>query len=418
MDRIALQPRPDWREKVEALGLVWHTASGAPYWNESACYRFSAAEVDEVERATAELYRLFVEAGDYVVKHRLFARFHIPEWCWPLIERAWAAEPPCLNYGRFDLGYDGKSPPKLFEFNCDTPTSLLEAAVIQWAWKEEVFPSADQFNSLHDKLVAKWTDIAPLILKHGHGVHFTHAEEDTGEDSVTCAYLMDTAAAAGIPTRRIAASQIGWQAPKRRFVDEDLAPIRTLQHLYPREWLVNEAFGKHLLESEGETLWIEPIWKMIWSNKAILPILWDLSPRHPNLLWASASGPTGDSYVQKPILAREGANVRLVKGGGGDRAQRGRLRRVTLDLAGPLRSAGLRRRPAGDRQLGGGRRACRHGRPRGRPDYGQPLALHSSHPDVRRLALVSAASRRAARFPPSGGWPAPPRAGRRSPTGR
>ena len=37
-----------WQLEVEALGLTWHTHSdGSPYWDESAYYVFSAAEVDE-----------------------------------------------------------------------------------------------------------------------------------------------------------------------------------------------------------------------------------------------------------------------------------------------------------------------------------------------------------------------------------
>ena len=312
MRRLALTPRPDWRAKVEALGLVWHTANGAPYWNEAACYSFTPAEIDDLAQATRELYGLFVQAGDYIIERRLYGRFGIPKWCEPLIEAAWRAEPPCLNYGRFDLGYDGNGPPKLFEFNCDTPTSLLEAAVVQWAWKEEVFPRAGQFNDLHDQLVAKWKDIAPF-LPSGALVHFTHAEEASGEDAVTSAYLMDTAREAGVAGRQILAPDIGWDS--RRFVDLELREIRVLQHLYPWEWLVAEPFARHLAETGDRTLWIEPIWKMIWSNKAILPILWDLFPRHPNLLWASASGPAGDSYVEKPVLAREGSNVRVVRDG-------------------------------------------------------------------------------------------------------
>lgn len=47
----------------------------------------------------------------------------------------------------------------------------------------------------------------------------------------------------------------------------------------------------------------------------ILPILWNLYPRHPNLLWATRDAPASDSYVRKPVLAREGANVRIVKEG-------------------------------------------------------------------------------------------------------
>lgn len=307
MRRLELAPRADWQARVEAAGLVWHTASGEPYWDESAAYQFSLAQIATLERATAELYDLYLQAGDYVVKNRLFGRFGIPPHCWDLIAQSWEAEPPALNYGRFDLGWDGDGPAKLFEFNCDTPTSLLEAAVVQWLWKEEVFPEADQYNSLHDKLVAKWRDIAPLLA--GHLVHFTHADDVIGEDTVTTAYLMDTAAQAGLRTKRLPARDIGWDG--RRFVDLGRHEIRTLYHLYPWEWLANEPFGAHI--AAARTRWIEPIWKMIWSNKAMLPILWELFPGHPNLLWASAEGPAGASYVEKPIMAREGANIRIVR---------------------------------------------------------------------------------------------------------
>jgi len=313
--RQTIDPRPDWRAQVEAQGLIWHTAAGAAYWNETAYYRFTLAQIEEIEAVTAELYRLFLDAGQYVIDHQLFARFAIPEWCWPLITAAWNASPPVLNYGRFDLGYDGKSPPKLFEFNCDTPTSLLETAVVQWSWKEAVFPNNDQFTSLHDKLVAKWRDIKPYLAKRLLGpetVYFTHAPETTGEDAVTTAYLMDTAREAGLPVDAIVISDIGWDG--RRFLDLGNHEIRTIYKLYPWEWMVDEPFGRHLAEND-RTLWIEPIWKMIWSNKAILPILWDMFPRHPNLLWASYDAPASPNYVRKPILSREGANVQIFAGG-------------------------------------------------------------------------------------------------------
>ena len=315
MERISITARRDWQAKVEAQGLVWHTAGGAPYWNESAYYSFSSAEIGSLEEATAGLYKLFVDAGDYVVRNRLFARFNIPEWCWPLIEASWNAEPPALNYGRFDLGFDGKHPPKLFEFNCDTPTSLLEAAVVQWAWKEEVFPRYDQYTSLHDRLVAKWKAIAPFLphgLLQAPMVHFAHAAETTGEDAVTSAYMLDTARAAGIAADAILMSDVGERGGK--FLDLHDHEIRTLCHLYPWEWLVHEPGAQFL--AEAGTIWIEPIWKMIWSNKAILPILWDMAPRHPNLLWASADRPLeGADYVRKPVLSREGANVTIVRSG-------------------------------------------------------------------------------------------------------
>ena len=320
MIRRSLTPRPDWQARVEGEGLIWHSADGRPYWDESACYGFSPYEIDRIESATAELYRLFLEAGQRIVDQpALLARFGIPAAFHQPIRDAWSDEPPALNLGRFDLGYDGAhdrgGSPKLFEFNCDTPTSLLEAAVIQWSWKEEVFPRADQFTSLHERLVARWRDLAPLLPP---SVHFAHVADDAGigagEDAVTTSYLRDTAAAAGIATVPILVDDLGWDEDARRFVDLDEAPIEAVFKLYPWEWLANEAFAPQLLESLSDTLWIEPVWKMIWSNKAILPILWQLFPGHPNLLPASFDIPAGDA-VAKPLLAREGANVSIRRAG-------------------------------------------------------------------------------------------------------
>ena len=314
MIRTTLTPRPDWQAKVEAEGLIWHTADGRPYWDESVCYRFSAAQIAEIEAATAELYRLFLAAGEAIVADRvLLDRFGIPRAFHQPIRDAWEAEPPALNFGRFDLGYDGASPPKLFEFNCDTPTSLLEAAVIQWSWKEESFPDAGQFNGLHEALVAKWRDLADHLPRR---VHFAHAADEAGEDGVTTAYLRDTAAAAGFETVAMAVETIGWDHERRRFVDDEAVPIDAVFKLYPWEWLANEAFAEKLVEdlAAGGTMWIEPVWKMIWSNKGVLAVLWELFPDHPNLLPAGFDIPDGDA-VAKPLLSREGANVSIRRGG-------------------------------------------------------------------------------------------------------
>ena len=59
-------------------------------------------------------------------------------------------------------------------------------------------------------------------------------------------------------------------------------------------------------------IWMEPIWKMMWSNKALLAVLWEMFPGHPNLLEAHLDGPHGMSeFVKKPLLSREGANITL-----------------------------------------------------------------------------------------------------------
>jgi glutathionylspermidine synthase len=58
--------------------------------------------------------------------------------------------------------------------------------------------------------------------------------------------------------------------------------------------------------------WIEPIWKMLWSNKGLLAILWEMFPDHPNLLPAYFGSPRSmRTFVRKPLLSREGANIMI-----------------------------------------------------------------------------------------------------------
>jgi len=82
----------------------------------------------------------------------------IPPQAADRIRETWNFEPPPALYGRLDLVYDGGQI-KLLEYNADTPTALVEAAVTQWYWLEDTFADADQFNSIHEKLVAKWKDL-------------------------------------------------------------------------------------------------------------------------------------------------------------------------------------------------------------------------------------------------------------------
>ncbi len=307
MERIASTPRDGWQELVEARGLKWHTGQ-TPYWTEDVYYRFTAQQIDAVERATNELHERALEAVQHVIDERRYAELRIPAHAIPLIEASWEHEPPSL-YGRFDLAYDGVSPPKMLEYNADTPTSLLEASVIQWDWAKAVHPGIDQFNSLHERLVARWQEIRPSLPPAGAlGPQIHFASMDELEDGMTAAYVAETAAQAGLQVKLLSMSDIGWDPAARELCDREDAPIDTLFKLYPWEWLVHEPFAENLALSQTQL--IEPAWKMVLSNKGILPILWELFPRHGNLLPAYFDEPHGMfEWVKKPLLSREGANI-------------------------------------------------------------------------------------------------------------
>lgn len=281
------------------------------YWNENACYVFDMAEVDALEATSNELQRLCLEAVDYVIERNLFARLAIADSLVPWIRGSWEQREPSL-YGRFDLSVHGPDCIKLLEYNADTPTALFEASVAQWYWLQERDPASDQFNSIHEQLIARWRELGGR-LPDGEHVHFA-CLHDNVEDWITTEYLRDTATQAGLRTASLDMGTIGYDERDEVFVDNENRAIGTLFKLYPWEWMVTEDFGPLMLRQDWRTL--EPPWKMILSNKGILAVLWELFPNHPNLLPAYfAPDALGARYARKPLLSREGANVLLYEDG-------------------------------------------------------------------------------------------------------
>lgn len=313
MERILITERPDWREQARELGFEFHTFDGEPYWDERAYYRFTLRQIeDDLEAPTEELHQMALSlVPEIVASEALLTRLDIPQYCWPALEDSWRRRDPHL-YGRLDLAYDGRGPAKLLELNYDTPTSLYESGFFQWIWLEDqvrrgVLPAgADQFNSLQEKLQSAFTT-------HGRGtpLHFT-CVGDNLEDRGNLDYLIDIALQAGCDARFIDLVDIGELAGQ--LVDLESKPIREIFKLYPWEFMVREPFGQTLLTSQ--TRFIEPAWKMILSNKGILPLLWQAFPGHPNLLPAcfddSPQGSLPPGWVRKPLYSREGANIELV----------------------------------------------------------------------------------------------------------
>lgn len=316
MQRIRLTPRSDWRDQFDDLGFHFHSLDNV-YWDETACYRFSATEIDWIEEVTAELHRMSLEAVGHVVDQQRFDVFGLPVWFADLATDSWHEQAPSL-FGRFDIAFDGIHAPKLLEYNADTPTSLIEASIAQWNWQQQVFPDADQFNSLHEKLIDRWK-----VLRDATGnVPVSFACVKTSEEDLgNLEYLRDTAMQAGVNALFLPIEDIGWSEADATFMDLDNNPVRALFKLYPWEWIAREPFGPHF--SRARIPVIEPPWKVLLSCKAMLALLWELFPGHPNLLPSflhDRNLPT--HYVRKPRYSREGANVE-VHGPRGSYAQPG-----------------------------------------------------------------------------------------------
>ncbi len=313
MKRIEISERSHWREFAEEVGFVFHTIDGAPYWNESAYYQFSLQQIEnDIEGPSEELHEMALDlVSEIICSEEKLQQLDIPRPFWDYIASVWQAGSEHL-YGRMDLAYDGTGPAKLLELNYDTPTSLFETGFFQWVWLEELVQTgklpgaADQFNSLQDQLENAFTHLKipqPFYLA---------SVRNSLEDKGTVSYLMDLAAQCGHEVRYIALEDMGLDGDQ--FVDVDNRAIKSLFKLYPWEFLVRDEFAAHIPGSD--TQWIEPAWKLLLSNKGILPLLWEKYPRHPNLLPAyfetDVSSALEPGWVRKPLFSREGANVEMM----------------------------------------------------------------------------------------------------------
>ncbi|MEX6506740.1 glutathionylspermidine synthase family protein [Jiella sp. M17.18] len=317
MRRIELPERPDWREKAEAVGFGFHEMYGEPYWVDDAAFVFSLAEIEEaIEEPSQALHDMCMDlVGEVVKDDAALARLAIPEAMRDLVRDSWQKGDRHL-YGRFDLAYDGTGPAKLLEYNADTPTSIFESAFFQYNWLTDnvargALPEeADQFNAIQESLVAAFASFSrePIF----HFAAWTESDEDRG----TAAYLMDCAVQAGHRVSLIDIREIGVDA-EGRFTDTEDRVIDQLFKLYPWEDMLREPFAKHIAGSG--TVFVEPPWKAVLSNKGLLPLLWDRYPGHPNLLPAFYEDDPGASLlrnaVRKPLFSREGENVVIVEEG-------------------------------------------------------------------------------------------------------
>ncbi len=307
MRREPVAPRTDWVSRLEAIDFhVWRHADGRPYWREDACFVFTGEEIEMLHEAAEDAVAMIGEAVARAFDENRLAGLGVDGVLADAARASWAAQAPSL-YGRFDFAWDGRHPPKLLEYNADTPTALFEAAVVQWRWLIDHDPGADQYNAIHEALLGAWDKLrGPL----GGAAHFACMLDDP-DDLLTTDYLRDLAVQAGFTTKLLDVAQIGFR--DGRFIDAADAPIGALFKLYPWEWMAQERFGAALAVSGIPV--IEPAWRCVASSKALLADLWEMFEGHPALLPAArdpraVAGPV----VEKAWFGREGEGVRVRRG--------------------------------------------------------------------------------------------------------
>jgi len=318
-----LQIKPLTPEFLESINFSWHTD-----WDDNTPYLIDKlVEVEEMEAnayadAANELYDMFVEAGDYVIENNLFHELGIPFNLVDIIKASWENDVHWHLYGRFDFagGLD-RHPIKLLEFNADTPTLLLDTAIVQWAMlKANGLDEYRQFNNIHQSLKENFQRLVTLEESvdkfdeyyEGWKILFS-CVRDAQEDEDTTRYLEAVAQEAGFETAFAYIDEVEFDANEGIF-------YKDVQY----DYFFKLVPWEDIAIAEGElaviltqivlnqkAIILNPAYTLMFQSKGFMKVLWDLFPNHPLLLETSFEPLEGKAYVQKPVFGREGENVTI-----------------------------------------------------------------------------------------------------------
>ena len=323
------QSNSPWIDTSNPAGAAYvassgHKLTGAPA-NARKYFCLSETAFSELKRATNELHHLFLRATEYVLKDdQLLQHFHIPSTLWPKIRSSWDNRKNSMITGRFDFSVT-ENGVKTYEYNADSASCYFEAACLQSEWAAHYgcrigrSPGAELFGCLVQAWQAR--KIQDIL----------HIMQDIDDEETYHALFMKSAMEeAGLTVKILhGLADIHWRDGK--IVDSEGIPIKRVWKTWAWETVLDQV-RKEMEEHDAvdfsftssssprlvdvllrsEVMVHEPLWTLIPSNKAILPVMWILFPDHPYLLdsqFELTDNLRKNGYVEKPIVGRSGENI-------------------------------------------------------------------------------------------------------------
>ena len=304
-----------------------HTLNADPY----RYFAVSRSAEQELIHATNELHLMYLHATDKVLKDdNLLALFDIPEALWPRLRLSWQRRRHHMITGRLDFCMDERGL-KVYEYNADSASCHAETGLIldKWAQQAGEVAGSDPGEYLLDALANTW--------KHSDATPFVHILQDhDAEESYHAQFMQRALTKAGFESKILhGLDELHW-AESGQLVDGENRPVSCVW----KTWAWETALDQLREESEAdhaalpirtghpknavrlidvllrpEVMVFEPLWTVIPSNKAILPVLWSLFPHHRYLLDADFelnAELEQSGYAVKPIAGRCGNNIGLI----------------------------------------------------------------------------------------------------------
>jgi len=305
--------------------------------NERRYFRIGETAERELKRATNELHAMFLHATHVVLQDDdLLRRFNLPPVLWPRLRRSWENRRTRMITGRFDFSLSERGL-KVYEYNADSASCHMECGKVQCAWARHYDCTDGRCSGaeLIPDLIEAWKTAGVSGTVHIMRDH-------DAEETYHALFMKAAIEAAGIPCKVITGvSGLRW-GDDGQVVDAEGEPIRWVWKTWAWETVIDQIRAECADDEENarlhrtrdpkqpprladvllrpEVMVFEPLWTLIPSNKAILPILWSMYPRHPYLLETTfdlTAKQEKKGYVTKPIVGRCGSNISIVDGTSG-----------------------------------------------------------------------------------------------------
>jgi glutathionylspermidine amidase/synthetase len=233
--------------------------------------------------------------------------------------------------GRFDFAMSEHGL-KVYEYNCDSASCHMETGKVQglWAAHHGCAVGRDPGAALYADLVEAWQDSTVDGVLH-------IMRDDDPEETYHARFMRRAIEEAGITCKVVrGVAGLTW-GEDGVVTDEDGLPINWVWKTWAWETALDQ-IRHQIADDEAklrlsrtidrattpprlvdvllrpEVMVFEPLWTLIPSNKAILPILWMLYPDHPYLLntqFELSKELGAGGYVAKPIVGRCGQNIAI-----------------------------------------------------------------------------------------------------------
>jgi glutathionylspermidine synthase len=308
---------------LESLNLAWHTDEDGTNYISDELVIVKDSEAEALYKAANEIYDMFIEAGEYVLENNLLDSLSIPFNLHEIVKNSWESDVHWHLYGRFDFagGVDGL-PIKLIEFNADTPTSLYESAIIQWAiLKHNNLEEKKQFNNIYEalkdnfkRLITMNNDIDKFEEYYDGWKILFSSYEGIAEEEITVKFLEQIAKDAGFQTDFEYLENVGF-SDENGICNKNDENFEYWFKLFPWEDIaIQEGDLSHILTNiitDKSAIILNPAYTLMFQSKAMLKILYDLFPDSPYLLECSFKPLPNKKQVQKRVFGREGANITI-----------------------------------------------------------------------------------------------------------